>query len=105
MHLAFIQSSGPSGPVGIGKAGKPFGLESIDPVGNGAGRVSQQIGYLSAAHSLRNHQDGMQSMIVTGFIGSANFILQNQYDGFSIGYMGCFHAMSIAQPIYLRNYL
>lgn len=92
IQLLGVESARSPRPVPLSQAGKSFLFESLNPVCNCPRSVTQKPGHFSATQSLRDHQHAMEPVIITGFIGTANLILQGQNYHFGIGTMDSLHS-------------
>jgi len=85
-------------------------LKTANPVLNSAGAVAEKLCDFITAKAVTNQQDPMETMIIPGFLGSHNFLLNGYLHYVCLFYFKSAHdflllANSIAKRIIMRNYL
>jgi hypothetical protein len=76
-----VQRRWSSGTILLLETGKTSLLEPLYPVLNGAPAVTEEICDIRAAISTRHHQHSMEAVIVTGFFGPFDLLLDgNPHD-------------------------
>jgi len=80
-------------------------LKPAHPIFNGPRSITQQLGDLTAIHTLSNKQDAVQTVVIAGFGVSSDFILQTQYYHRSIRNRQWFHIYMKPHFHDIRNYL
>ena len=86
-----VQASGPAFPLAFAQAGKAPFLKPMHPAFNGRGVFAKPVRHVVAAMTLADKQHAVKPVIVTGFIGSADFLLQRDSHRFRIGKLKSFH--------------
>lgn len=104
-QLIGIQACRAARTFSFGEARKPGFIEAMNPVFNRPRRVSQNPSSLTAAEALGNQQDPVQAVIVSRFLGTADFVLQNHYRGLGVSNLKCFHPSIKPHLQSMRNYL
>lgn len=89
----------------VDQTGQTMIFKAMHPIFNGAFSITQQSRNLRASHPLRNKKHCMKPMVVARFLGTANFILQSEYDIRSIGYRERFHGTMKSYSCIIRKYL
>jgi hypothetical protein len=89
------QSSRPTLPFPLTQAGEATLLKAMHPTLDGGGMLAEPVGDVIAAMALPHEQDAVQSVVVAGFIGATNLLLERDSHGFRILNMKCFHAQSL----------
>jgi hypothetical protein len=103
-------------PAGTTRAGclfqtcKTTFFKTMDPVLNSTGAVAEKLCDFVTAEAVTDQQDSMEAMVIPGFLGSHDFLL-NSY----LHYVCCFYfqsthafflsAISIAKTWTMRKYL
>ncbi len=105
LKLNSVQASWPPCSFTVDQAGQTLIFKAAHPIFNGARSITQQSRNLRASHPLRYKEYCMQPMVVARLLGTADFILQPEYDGRSIGYRERFHEMMKPYPCVMRNNL
>ena len=105
VELLAREARRPSLPGRLRQSAQSFRVETPDPVLDGPGGVSQIPRRLPRTEPLRDHQHGMQPVVVAGVLGSADLVLQNQGHHFGIFNFEGSHADTIRRPASMRNYL
>jgi hypothetical protein len=90
-ELLFGEATGTPGPLSIDQACKTLIFKPIDPVRNCPGCIAQYLSNLPATLSLGDEKHGVEAVIVAGFLGTANFVLDSHNHVFGIGDCECFH--------------
>jgi hypothetical protein len=90
-ELLFGKSAGTPGPLSIDQACNTLVFKPVDPVRNRPGCIAQDLSNLPATLSLGDEKHGVEAMIVAGFLGTANFVLDSHNHVFGIGDCECFH--------------
>jgi len=70
----------------------------MHPPLNGGGVLAEPVGHVITAMPLAHQQHAMQTVIVTGFIGATDLLLESDSHGLSIGNLQCFHAQTLRHP-------
>jgi hypothetical protein len=90
-ELLFGESTGTPGPLSIDQTCKTLIFKPVDPVRDCPGCIAQDLSNFPATLSLGDEKHGVESMIVAGFLGTANFVLDSHNHVFGIGDCECFH--------------
>jgi|SRR5579862_3461241 len=104
-HLCRCQAPRTARALAFHQTRQSLTFEPIDPILDGSRRISQKFRDLWALHPLRNQEYRMQPMVVAGFLGAPDFILQSEHDSRSIGDRQWFHASIESDSVAMRNYL
>lgn len=83
--LRRAQSRWPAGAISIRQARQASVFKAMHPIFNRARRVAQQSRRLWASHPLRYQEHCMKPMVVARLLGTADLVLQTEYDVRSIG--------------------
>jgi hypothetical protein len=102
-ELLFGQSTGTPWPLSIDQACKTLIFKPVDPVRDCPGCIAQDLSNLPATLSLRDEKHGVESVIVAGFLGTANFVLDSHNHVFGIGDCECFHGATMPRLYQMRN--
>ncbi len=105
LQVLLSQPPGPPRSTAFLETSQPGALKGPNPVLQGARCVAKHGGGLPAGHTLRHEQDCMQAVIIPGFIGPANLVLQRQHHHSRIGDRQWPHTNMKPQIYSVRNYL
>jgi hypothetical protein len=94
-ELLFGEATGTPGPLSIDQACKTLIFKPIDPVRDCSGCIAQDLSNLPATLSLGHEKHGVEAVIVAGFLGTANFVLDSHNHVFGIGDCECFHGATV----------
>jgi hypothetical protein len=81
----FVQTSRSPGPLALTQTAEPSRLQPLNPPFHRGGVLSQPIRNLVATNPLGGEQHPVQAVVVTGFLGTTNLILQGKDHGGRIG--------------------
>jgi hypothetical protein len=90
-----LYATRPTFSLSLTQAGKTAFLEPMHPPLNGGGVLAKPVGHVIAAMPLAHQQHTMQTVIVTGFIGATDLLLERDSHGLSIADLQCFHAQTL----------
>jgi hypothetical protein len=99
------QASWPTRAGAFGQTGKSPVFEARHPVLDGAARVAEQVSDLRARQALGHQQHALQPVVVPGFLGPSNFVLQSHDGQRRIGDGQWLHSPRKPQSSIMRNYL
>ena len=106
LQLLSAESSWPPRPFSFSKTGKAFVFKPSHPIGNRPGSVPKESRYFSATQALSHKKNSVQSVIVAGFVRSADFILEGEHHLFRVSDFGFSHGGNSISPwAFVRNYL
>lgn len=74
-----------TGPLALPQSVKAALLKSLDPALHSAPVLAEQLGHLPAALPRRDQQQAMQSVVVPGFLGTLNFLLDGDAHHVGVG--------------------
>jgi hypothetical protein len=80
LQLLFGQSFRAPGSFSLQPSGPALLLETPHPIFHPARCLTQQARHFRARQSLRQQQDSMETVILAGFFGTANLVLQSEKD-------------------------
>jgi hypothetical protein len=87
-----LYATRPTFSLCLTQAGETAFLEPMHPPLNGGGVLAEPVGHVITAMPLAHQQHAMQTVIVTGFIGATDLLLERDSHCLSIGNLQCFHA-------------
>lgn len=76
----------------FGQAGQAARFKSVDPVLDGARRVTQQSRNVGTAHTVSDQEHAVQPMIVPRLLGATDLILETENDRRGVGNREGFHS-------------
>lgn len=104
-ELRFAQASRASRTLAFGQPRETLGFKMAHPVLDRAGSVAQQAPDFRARRPLGHQEDPMETVIVAGFLRTANLVLQAQNHRSRIIDLQRSHADMKPQVLTMRNYL
>ena len=105
LQLLLAQSPWPARPFSFAQSRQPLFLESSHPILYRARGITEQFRYLRAGYSVGYQKYSMEPVIVAGFVGSSDLILQSENHGGRIFNREWLHIPMKPQVTSIRNYL
>ena len=101
LQLFLVEAPRPPGSLSSAQAGETALLEPAHPILHRARSIPQQLGDLRARHALSHQQHPIQAVVIAGFLGPSDLILQSEDDCCRIGNRERSH---VSMRAYLHHY-